>query len=164
MLGTFSLLASRSTCSRYLATVFSLRAFDRARGCSLIWTEAGRPGLPRVLGTLLNDERKFTVVLLLRFVIVFAARDHHVSRRCQLTLEAVRTGRERPAQIVIAGASEVHLHRAKIDDRLILTECRKPQETWEVAIRDCWSSDRSRGDSQAVYVFQRDGQCTVVRG
>ena len=108
MLGTFSLLASRCNCSRCLATVFCLRAFDSARGCSLVLAEAGRPGLPRVLGTLLTHERKLTVVVLLRFSIILAARDHHVSSRSQLPLKAIRTGRERPAQVVIAGASEVH--------------------------------------------------------
>ena len=65
MVRNFSLLASALAGSHYLASVFSLRAFDRARGLSLVMAEAGRPGFPRMLGTLLRHERKLAVVVLL---------------------------------------------------------------------------------------------------
>ena len=125
--------------------------------------EAGRPGFPRMLGTLLRHERKLAIVVLLRLVIVLAARDYHVSGRGEFALKAVRTKRERPVEIVISRANEVHLHRTEVDDRFVLTECREPKETREVAVSDCWCGDRSRGDSLAVIVFQRDGQPAVER-
>ena len=116
-----------------------------------------------MLGTLLRHERKLAVVVLLRLVIVLAARDYHVSGRGEFALKAVRSRRERPLKIVVSGASEVHLHRTEVDDRFVLTECRQPKETREIAVSDCWSGDRSRGDRLAVIVFKGDGQFTTKR-
>ena len=86
-----------------------------------------------------------------------------MSGRGELALEAVRTGRKRLVEVVISGTSEVHLHRTEVDDRFVLTECREPKETREVAISDCWSGDRSRGDRLAVIVFKGDVQFTIER-
>ena len=76
-LETFSQLASSSANSRYLTTVFSRLASDRARSYSLVLVEARRSGLPRVLGTLLSHERELTVVVLLWFVICPDGADSH---------------------------------------------------------------------------------------
>ena len=161
---TFGLLASRFPCSRYLAPAFSLLASVRARCLSLVMVKAGRPDPPRVLGTLPRHKRQLAIVVLLRLVIVLTARDHHVSGRGEFTLEAIRTKRKRLIEVVISGASEVHLHRTEVDDRFVLAECREPKETREVAISDCWSGDRSRRNRLAVPVFQGDGQLAIERG
>ena len=123
--------------------------------------EAGRTGLPGLSLTLPRYERELTFAPLRRLIVVLAARDHHVPGRSELALEAVRTGRERLVEVVIPRASEVHLHGAKVDDRLILAKCRQPEETREIAIGDRWCGDYSRGDSLAVIMFQGDGQFTL---
>ena len=126
--------------------------------------KARGPDLPRMLGTLPRHKRQLAIVVLLRLVIVLTARDHHVSGRGEFALEAVRTRRKRHVEVVISGASEVHLHRTEVDDRSVLAECRKPKETREIAVSDCWSGDRSRGDRLTVLVFYGDGQFTLERG
>ena len=160
-MGTFGLLAFRSTCSLSLVPDFSLLASVRAKCSSLVMGKAGRTGLPGVSFTLPGHERKLAFALLLRLIVVLAARDHHVPGRGELALEAVRTGRKRLVEVVISRTSEVHLHRAEVDDRLVLTEGRQPEETREIAIGDCWCGDYSRGDSLAVIMFQGDGQLAV---
>ena len=124
-------------------------------------SEAGRTSLPGVSFTLPGHERKLAFALLLRLTVVFATRDHHVPGRGELALEAVRTGRKRLVEVVIPMASEVHHQCAEVDDRLVLTECRQPEETREIAIGDRWCGDYSRGDSLAVIMFQGDGQLTI---
>ena len=125
--------------------------------------KAGRVGLPGVLVTLPRHKRQLACTVLLRLVVVLAARDHHMPGRGELALEAVRTGRERLVEVVISRTSEVHLHRTEVDDRFVLAECREPKVTQGVAISDCWSGDRSRGDRVTVLVFQRDGQLAIKR-
>ena len=98
-------------------------------------------------------KRQLAVTVLLRLVVELTARNYHMSRWRELTLKAVRSGRKRLVEIVVAGTSEVHLHRTEVDNRFVLTECREPKETREVAISDCGSNDRSRGDRLAVLVF-----------
>ena len=122
----FSLLAFESTRSPILGPAFSLLASSRTRFRSLIRAEARRSGLSRSLGTLRCHERKLTGFVRLLFSTVFTTRDHNVARRGKLALIAVRTRRERTAEVVLAGAREVHLHRTEVNDRLILTQCRKP--------------------------------------
>ena len=128
MLNTFSQLASRFNDSQHLATVFSLRAVDRAKGCSLIRTEAGRADLPRRLGTLLRHECKLTILVLLRLVIIFAARDHHVSRRSQLTLKGIRTRRHRCIEISIARAFEAQFECREVEHCAILAKSSEAQQ------------------------------------
>ena len=106
-MGTFRLLASRSTCSLCLVPDFSLLASVRAKCSSLVMGKAGRTGLPGVSFTLPGHERKLAFALLLRLIVVLAARDHHVPSRGQFALVAIRA--KRSAQIVITGAHEVHL-------------------------------------------------------
>ena len=159
--GTFGLLAFRSTCSLCLVPDFSLLASVRARCPSLVMGKAGRTGLPGVSFTLPGHERKLAFAPLRRLIVVLAARDHHVPGRSELALEAVRAGRKRLVEVVIPKASEVHLHGAEVDDRLVLAECRQPEETREIAIGDRWCGDDSRGDSLAVIMFQGDGQFAI---
>ena len=125
--------------------------------------KAGRVDLPGVFVTLPRHKRQLAFTVLLRLVVVLAARDHHMPGRGELALEAVRTGRKRLVEVVISGTSEVHLHRTEVDDRFVLTECREPKETREVAISDCWCGDRSRRDRLTVIVFQGDGQLALER-
>jgi len=70
-------LASRSGC--YPASVFSLVASNRARCCSLVPAEAGRPSYLRLFGVLSCNKRELSITVLCWFVIVFAAWEYHVS-------------------------------------------------------------------------------------
>ena len=79
MLEYVSLLASRLNRSYCLTSVFSLRAFDRARSFSLVPAEAGGSGHLRLLGPLPRHQRELSIAMLRRFVVIFAARNHHVS-------------------------------------------------------------------------------------
>ena len=160
-MGTFGLLAFRSTCSLCLAPDFSLLASVRTKWSSLEVGEAGRTGLPGLSFPLPRHKCELTFAPLRRLIVVLAARDHHVPGRGELALEAVRTGRKRLVEVVITGTSEVHLHRTEVDDRFVLTECREPKETREVSVSDCWCGERSRRDSLAVIVFQGDRQLAV---
>ena len=68
--GTFGLLAFRSTCSLCLVPDFSLLASVRARCPSLVMGKAGRTSLPGVSFTLPGYESKFAFALLLRLMVI----------------------------------------------------------------------------------------------
>ena len=160
-MGAFSLLASRLPCPLFLVPDFSLLASVKARQSSLEMSEAGRTCLPGLSFSLPRYKRELSVVTPLRASPVFAAWNDHMPRRGKFALEAVNSRRECATQVIIAGASEVHCQGTEVDDRLVLTECRQPEETREIAIGDCWCGDYSRGDSLAVIMFQGDKQFTI---